>query len=89
LSNPDNFELFEPVDINTFFEQNSFDTPENITEAMDTIYTTFPFENTNRMFFEVLLDALSFDSEQPDIFKTSWVALIGVQPFELEGAFDD
>ena len=89
LTNPANFDLFKPVDINVFFEQHSFDTPAEIIDSMNTIYTTFPLENTNRMFFEVLRDAFSFDSEQPDIFKTSWVALIGVQPFELQGAFDD
>jgi len=80
---------FTPIDINTFFEIYSFDTDENIIEAMDVIYNTFNFAHVNRIFFSVLHDAFTTKSKYPDIFKTSMVSLHGIRPFQTAGVFDD
>lgn len=80
---------FAPVDINVFFQNNSFDSNDEIVEAMDDIYNTFPYKHVNRMFFSVLQDAFSLKSKYEDIFKTSMVALYGIVPFEVGGVFDD
>lgn len=87
LLNPDN--SFYPVDVNVFFERENFDTPEDIESAMNTIYNTFPFEHVNRMYFSVLLDAMSVKLEYAGIFKTSMIALHGIRPFQVAGVFDD
>ncbi len=87
LNNPDND--FAPIDINVFFEQNSFDTADNIIAAMNDIYNNFPFIHVNRMFFECLLDAFSTKSKYEDIFKTSMIAVHGIRPFQVGGLFDD
>jgi hypothetical protein len=80
---------FTPIDINTFFELYSFDTDENIIEAMNVIYDTFSFTHVNRIFFSVLHDAFTTKSKYPDIFKTSMVSLHGIRPFQTAGVFDD
>ncbi len=77
------------VDLNIFFSQYSFDTNENIITAMNAIYNNFPYYHVNRMFFEVLHDAMTFKSKYKDIIKTSIVALHGIRPFETGGIFDD
>jgi len=87
LNNPEN--SFPNVDINSFFAQNNFDTPEGIIAAMNSIYTLFTFADVNRMFFAVLHDAFSFKQEYPGIFKTSMVAVHGIRPFQVSGLFDD
>lgn len=87
LNDPNN--NFHPVDINVFFEDYSFDTPEGIVEAMNVIYTTFSYAHVNRMFFDVLHDAFTFKRKYSDIFKTSYVALHGIKPFQVLGLFDD
>lgn len=87
LNNPNND--FAPVDINVFFDTYNFDTPEAIEEAMNVIYNTFVFSHVNRMFFDVLLDGLSMAGKYEDIFKTSMVALHGIRPLQVGGAFDD
>lgn len=87
LNNPDID--FAPVDINVFFQNHDFDTSENIIDAMDTIYNTFPFIHVNRMFFDVLLDGLSEQAKYADVFKTSMIALHGIRPFQVAGIFDD
>jgi len=79
---------FSPIDINAFFNNNSFDTPAEIIIAMDTIYNTFLFTDVNRIFFSVLADAFSTKSKYPGLFKTSMVSLHGVQPFQT-ALFDD
>ena len=80
---------FAPVDIDVFFEQYNFDTPENIIEAMNVIYNTFTFTNVNRMYFEVLQDSFAFKSKYEDIFKTSMISIHGIRPFQVAGVFDD
>jgi len=80
---------FVPVDIDTFFSLNSFDTAENITVAMNEIYNTFSFTHVNRMYFSVLKDAFTTKTKYPDIFKTSMISLHGIKPFQTSGVFDD
>lgn len=87
LQNPDN--SFQPIDINVFFGRHNFDTPEAVILSMDTIYNTYSFEHVNRIFFSVLQDAMSTQSEYVDIMKTSMVSLHGVRPFQISGIFDD
>ena len=87
LQNPDN--SFYPIDIDAFFETYSFDTPENIIAAMNAIYTSFPYEHVNRMFFSVLMDALTKKAKYPDLFKTSMVSLHGIKILETAGLFDE
>jgi len=87
LTNPNN--SFYPIDIDEFFNENSFDTTENIITAMDTIYNTFAYEHVNRITFSVLHDAFSLKSKYPDIFKTSMVSLNGIRPLQDLGIFDD
>ena len=81
---------FRPIDINVFFQDYSFDTPENIVAAMDRIYTAFAAIHVNKIFFSVLHDA-AFSKKQKyaEIFKTSMIALHGVKPFQVGGLFDD
>lgn len=87
LENPDN--NFQPIDINVFFDRHNFETPEAIILSMDTIYNTYSFEHVNRIFFSVLQDAMSVQSQYADIMKTSMVSLHGVRPFQTGGIFDD
>lgn len=86
LNRPGN--TFQGVDINTFFENNSFDTPTNIITAMNNIYTTFSYIDVNAMFFEVLQDALTTQQQYAGLMKTSAVALYGIQLLDVSGAFD-
>lgn len=88
LQNPNN--EFDPIDIDLFFEQFSFDTPENIINSMNEIYASFPAEHINRMFFSVVHNAaFSQKTKYADIFKTSMIALHGIRPFQTRGMFDD
>ena len=77
------------TDINAFFADNSFDTPEDSLIAMTEIYNTFDVATINRIFFATLHDALSFKVEYPDILKTSMIAVFGIRPFQVDGLFDD
>jgi hypothetical protein len=87
LTNPLND--FYPVDINALFTQISFDTTDDIKNAMDVIYETFGYEHVNRIYFSLLLDALSVNREYAGLLKTSMIALHGVRPFQVAGVFDD
>ena len=80
---------FYPADIDDFFNRNKFDTPENIKDAMDEIYNTFPATHVNNIWFDALLDALSTRSKYKEIMKTSWIALHGIRVLEVGGLFDD
>ena len=80
---------FESIDINVFFSNYNFDTPEDIIASMNRIYDTFPVVNVNRMYFSVLNDAFTTKSKYPGIFKTSMVSLHGIRPFQNSGVFDD
>jgi len=87
LEHPEN--NFQPIDINVFFSRHTFDTPEEVVAAMDTIYNTYSYVHVNRIFFSVLQDALSTQVEYADIMKTSMVSLHGIRPFQVGGIFDD
>jgi len=79
-----------PVDREVFFGTYSFDTPENIIEAMNAVYTTFPTDTTNRIFFSVLMDAMTLRTDYSGIFKTSYLSLYGIRLFETpQNALDD
>jgi len=80
---------FTPIDIDIFFENNNFNTTDNIIKAMDEIYNTFTFTNVNRMYFSVLKDAFTTKSKYVEIFKTSMISLHGIRPFQTSGIFDD
>jgi hypothetical protein len=80
IENP-NYDL-SPIDKSAFLDTYSFDTPENILTAMDYIYNTFAYSDTNRIFFSCLHDAMSLKSEYGDIFKTSAIALHGIKILE-------
>lgn len=81
--------VFYPVDINSFFQTHSFDTPADIVVAMDAIYNSFGTHHVNNIWFDTLLDALSLKSKYREFFKTSWVALHGIRVLEVNGLFDD
>lgn len=81
---------FSPIDIDTFFERNDFDTDQGIINAMSEIYNTFAFTHVNRIFFKILLNAaLTEKTKYEGIIKTSMLSLFGVKPFQVSGVFDD
>lgn len=80
---------FYPIDINNFFATNTFDTKENIKNALIEIYNTFGAKHVNAIWFNVLLDALSTKSKYKEIMKTSWVTIYGVRVLDVGGLFDD
>lgn len=80
---------FYPIDINNFFATNTFDTAENIKNALMEIYNTFGAKHVNAIWFNVLLDALSTKSKYKEIMKTSWVAVYGIRVLEVGGLFDE
>jgi len=80
---------FAPMDINAFFAQYSFDTPENIRIAMNAIYLHFNAKHVNAIWFETLMDALAAKSKYHELMKTSWIALHGIRVLEVGGLFDD
>lgn len=80
---------FSPANIDEFFALHSFDTPENIQSAMDTIYNTFASQHVNELWFNALHDSLSLRSKYEELMKTSWLALHGVRVLEVGGLFDD
>jgi len=80
---------FWPLNIDSFFEDNNFDTPEGIRAAMDEIYATFPYEHVNGIWFETLSDAFATKAKYKELMKTSWIALHGVRILDVNGLFDD
>jgi hypothetical protein len=87
LENPN--QSFYPIDIISYFQRNNFDTKENTIKAMDDLYNLFSYEHVNRIYFSVLMDAFSLQTEFREIFKTSMLSLYGVRPFQIAGLFDD
>jgi hypothetical protein len=79
LYNPVN--TFEPMDIGTFFQIYSFDTPANIAIALDGMYNNFNNININRIFFKILHDALASNPQYEGIMKTSMVSTNVTKPF--------
>lgn len=80
---------FYPVDLDQFFTQYDFDTPQNIIAAMNAIYTTFSYTNVNNIFFSVLQDALTTQLQYAGLMKTSAIALYGVELLNVQGVYDD
>jgi len=87
LNDPEND--FSPININSFFNQYSFDTNADIIEAMNYIYNNFSYLHVNAIFFDTLLDGLSKKIKYKDIFKTSMIAVHGIRPVEVGGFFDE
>ena len=56
-----------------------FDSTTEIITSMNMIYALLPTEIINKIFFALLLVAMSKKKEYPDLFKTSWVAIQIVQ----------
>lgn len=83
LQDPEH-DLF-PIDREEFFANHSFDTPENIETAMDTIYNTFLPDTVNRIWFAVLHDGLADNINYSGIMKTSWIQLDGVRLLDTTG----
>lgn len=87
LTNPDND--FFPVNIESFLASNNFNNSDNIISAMSVIYDTFGTKHVNRMFFDIILDTLSYCRKFDGLMKTSMIALHGIKPFQVNGIFDD
>ncbi len=75
-----------PIDKYVFLETHTFDTPVNIKRSLQYIFTNFSDTSVNRMFFEVLRDALSFKQDFAGLFMTSFVALHGIKILETSGS---
>lgn len=80
---------FAPIDINDFFSRHDFSTSVGIKAVLAEIYGTFGSEHVNRIWFELLQDALSTKDKYKGLMKTSWVALRGVRVLEVNGMFDE
>ena len=80
---------FSPVNIQEFLSTYTFDTPDNIKTAMSVIYNTFGYTHVNRIWFNVLYDALSTRTKYKELIKTSWIAIHGIQVLGVNGIFDD
>ena len=87
--NDTRFDL-SPIDRDLFFDTYSFDTPTDTITAMNAIYNTFPPLVVNRIWFSVLMDALTLQSQFAGLFKTSYLALHGIRLLETsKEAIDD
>lgn len=75
-----------PIDKYVFLETHTFDTPVNIRRSLQYIFSNFSDESVNRMFFELLRDALSLKQEFTGIFMSSFVALHGIKILETSGS---
>lgn len=80
---------FRGVDIASFINSNLFDTSDNIINSMNIIYTTFPTEDVNRLYFLFLNDALSNKLEYAKILKTSMISVYGVKVLNSRDLFDE
>lgn len=87
LNNPAN--NFSPINLDDFFSEFNFDTPQNIIAAMNAIYTTFSYINVNNIFFSILQDALTTQLQYAGLMKTSAISLYGVELLNIRGVFDD
>ena len=87
LNNPAN--NFYPINLDQFFSQYDFNTPQDIIAAMNAIYTTFSYQNINNIFFSVLQDALTTQLQYAGLMKTSAVSLYGVELLNVQGVYDD
>lgn len=74
-----------PIDKHVFLDLYTFDTPVNIKRSLAYIFTNFSDTSVNRMFFEVLHDALSNKLDFPGMIMTSFMALHGIKILETSG----
>lgn len=75
-----------PIDKYVFLETHTFDTPVNIRQSLQYIFTNFSDASVNRLFFEVMRDALSNKLDFSGLFMTSFVALHGIKILETSGS---
>ena len=75
-----------PIDKYVFLETHTFDTPVNIRRSLQYIFTNFSDASINRLFFEVMRDALSNKQDFAGLFMTSFVALHGIKILETSGS---
>lgn len=75
-----------PIDKYVFLETHAFDTPVNIRRSLQYIFTNFSDESVNRLYFEIMRDALSTNLEFAGLFMTSFVALHGIKILETSGS---
>lgn len=75
-----------PIDKYVFLETHTFDTPVNIRLSLQYIFTNFSDASVNRLFFEVMRDALSNKQDFAGLFMTSFVALHGIKILETSGS---
>lgn len=80
---------FLPINLDDFFTEFNFNTPQNIIAAMNAIYTTFSYTNVNNIFFSVLQDALTTQLQYAGLMKTSAISLYGVELLNVMGVYDD
>lgn len=78
-----------PIDKYVFLEKYTFDTPVNIRNSLQYIFSNFSDQSVNRMFFEVMHDALAGKSEFTGLFMTSFLALHGIKILETSGDVAD
>jgi hypothetical protein len=60
-----------------FFENNQFDTDNNIIKSMEYIYSNFAAIEVNTIYFHLLSELVANNTKLDDIFKTSMVVLDG------------
>jgi hypothetical protein len=75
---------FSPIDVNAFFGASDIETEAGLIAFYDDIYNMFSVEDVNRIYFKILIDALTTKDKFPSLFKTSWVALEGTQLLQTE-----
>lgn len=78
-----------PIDKYVFLEKYTFDTPVNIRNSLQYIFSNFSDQSVNRMFFEVMHDALAGKNEFTGLFMTSFLALHGIKILETSGDVAD
>ena len=80
---------FRGIDVASFLALNDFTSPSAIITSMDTIYTTFPVADVNRIFFLFLNDALSNKTKYAKLLKTSMISVYGVKVLDTKELFDE
>ena len=75
-----------PIDKFVFLETHTFDTPVNIRRSLQYIFTNFSDKSVNRLFFEVMRDALANKTDFSGLFMSSFVALHGIKILETSGS---
>ncbi len=79
----DPINVFQPMDIGTFFSIYNFNSPQNIVLAMNGMYDNFNNINLNRIFFKILQDALASNQRYEGIMKTSMISVNVTKPFQI------